>query len=340
MGLDPAAAKDHRDDPRRSVHPADDGRRHGERGPGESEPREPVRTFVEDGDGIRGRPREFFWRIFNPSIVLPTLRTADLFALSFAVSHLVGYFVQQFIVGTGAAKIAGMIKKAGSVVDGLKAAGTAVETAVGAVKAVAAKAAKAAKAAAAKLMRGTSEAIDGFLKKIGVNWGDDVAVAVGNCVARFGAANSCYLDRLLRPFGKTFVESLHRQIGKWSQDLQGWVHRWADEFTNARGKRASELEGYLRYVEKHGDKIDEIRPHLNLGPDFKLKTGKFEDVKNYPNVPEFLFDDIAKADAAQHLRHLQNYGPTRIVYVHEMPSSFTDLLKEYGVVAGDILNGL
>jgi len=267
-----------------------------------------------------------------------------IFGVACTVGSIVGYMVQQFIVGTGIAKVLGKLKDAGKFAsltgklsDGL----TVVKDTVGKVATVA-------KGAAQKFTRGVGEAVNRFLKRIGLKLGDDAAQSVATCVARMGAANSCVLDRLVdvklangRRLGKDFLDGLHTRLGKMSPDAQAHVHRWAEELAQtASPKRASELEGYLRYVEKYGNDISEIRPHLNLGPDFRRITGGLEDVKHYPNVPDFLFPQLARRDAVQHLRHLQEFGPTKIVYPYRMPDTFTQLLEGFGVSPGDIVNGL
>src|SRR6266511_2803225 len=131
---------------------------------------------------------KFFWRMFDPSIILLSVTTADLFALAFGVSHLVGYFIQQFVVGTGALKIAGMLKKAGSVVDALHAVGKAVEGAVGAVVGVAKSAGRTAKMAVRGLFEGTARIALRNLDRLGIMWVDDMAADFGRMVARKGDA--------------------------------------------------------------------------------------------------------------------------------------------------------
>ncbi len=125
---------------------------------------------------------KFFWRLFNPSVVVPSLGENDRFGLSFGVSHLIGYFIQQFLVGTGLVKVFGKLNDLGK----LGKVGKAVEAGVDAVKAAARKVARAAKAAIAGLGRGIAEAVERFLGRFALKSADDLAEGTARFVAKFG----------------------------------------------------------------------------------------------------------------------------------------------------------
>src|SRR6266508_2500112 len=155
---------------------------------------------------------KFFWHLFDPSVVVPFLTTADLFALSFAVSHLVGYFIQQFVVGTGLAKAFGKLQEAGK----LSKLGSALEKAKDAVVGVAGKVKNAAASAAKKFLRGTADALDEALRKLGLKFDDGIEGLLRRAATH--GCSFCGIDDLIKKFGKSNVETmLKREARRWSQ---------------------------------------------------------------------------------------------------------------------------
>jgi hypothetical protein len=181
---------------------------------------------------------KFFWRIFDPSTVLPPLTTADLFALSFAVSHLVGYFVQQFVIGTGLTKVLGHIKKAGTAVDGLKAAGKAVETGVDAVKAMQKRVNKIARMAGRSVGKPMAEATIMITEKLGLKWTDNMIADFSRLVAKrgdtFGEMAAKKFDDML----KSFITKLQNSFNKFGSS-HGW-NKHGHQFLDEAGKPVTE----------------------------------------------------------------------------------------------------
>jgi hypothetical protein len=269
--------------------------------------------------------------------------SAVVFAVACTVASVAGYLVQQFLVGTGIALAFSKVSAFSKLTDMMQGAKKAL-------KASAQKAAKVAKGAAKRITRGTAEAADGFLKKIGLKQVDDAFEAVARCVARLGAANSCHLNRLLdiQGISKKFVDDLHVAYAKLDDALQAHVDGIIDDLveTGVDAHRAGDI-GELKWIEKHADDLVDIHRRLPDGsiPDFITKIDGIDtitELKNYPgfnDMPQFLKDKLLDEDIARYGRYA-GHGPTKLVYATPMPQRYIDDLVKAGVPLENIINGL
>ena len=266
---------------------------------------------------------------------------AVVFAAACTVASIVGYLVQQFIIGTGIAKVAGKIgevtKLTGRLTDGIK----ALKTTVG-------NAARTAAASARGVLRGASEAINGFLKKIGVNWGDDIAAGVGHCVARFGATNSCDIPWVRFPGARNLPQRV-ADLGRTSQTgLRPHIARLIDEAANGGTLAARKgAAGHLEWLTRHGDDVAQFEfPHpLFRGKraDYLLDDGMVVELKNlnpFAYGSESLRLRKAAEIAEQYRAFLTYSGRAQVVLIERMGDDFLDALEFAGVPRAAIVNGI
>jgi len=137
------------------------------------------------------------------------------FVVACTVGSIIGYLVQQFLIGTGIAKFAKELKSGGKFAELGKKLGDAVKP----LKKAADKAVEVAKSVAKKFTRAAGEAADRFLKKVGLG-GEDAIEGLTSCVAHFGAANSCKFDKIAKEFGAD-AETAARKMA--AEDPEGWT---------------------------------------------------------------------------------------------------------------------
>lgn len=197
---------------------------------------------------------KFFWRLFDPSVSVPSLGDKDRFGMSFAVSHLVGYFIQQFVVGTGLAKVAGLLKKAGTITDGLKAVGKAVQGAAEVVGRVAKKIGQTVAGGARRLGRGLGEALaEVAIEKLSLKWADDMIGDFGRSVAKHGRDLSQFIGKKFDDMFRAFQTKLQSAFNKFKDDHGWWEHK--DDFLDDAGYPISQeaYEQLARDVARNND---------------------------------------------------------------------------------------
>jgi hypothetical protein len=200
-----------------------------------------------------------------------------IFGVACTVGSIVGYLVQQFLLGTGIAKVLGKLKDAG------KFAGLAGKLSDGltAVKSTVGKAASVAKGAAKKLTRGAAEAVDdavGEFGRLGVKLG-----CAGACelfIKKFeDAFGSGGLDRVMQARKKLDPENAAKLDYLMKQSVN-------NRFPHFRAGYKAELDRVVAHIDA-GDVV-KIEPKFLdpgsgrwIGPDAELAGNKFLDVKRW-----------------------------------------------------------
>ena len=164
----------------------------------------------------------------------PGATNVVIFGVACTVGSIVGYMVQQFLIGTGIAKVLGKLGDAGKFAslgkklsDGAKAVGKTVK-----------KAGQAAAGAARKAMRGAAEAASDALEKLGIKWGDDMAGDFAKNVAAKGGCSFCHLiGKKFDDMFRTFQNKLDNVFKKFKNDHGFKKH--GHQFTDANGNPLS-----------------------------------------------------------------------------------------------------
>ena len=165
-----------------------------------------------------------------------------IFGVACTVGSIVGYLVQQFLIGTGIAKVLGKLTE----VSKFASLGKKLADGAKAVTKTVRKAGQAAAGAVRKAMRGVAEAASDALEKIGVKWGDDMAGDFAKNVAAKGGCSFCHIigekfDNMFR----TFQNKLDNAFKKFKNDhgYKKHGHEFTDGSGNPISKEAYEALG-------------------------------------------------------------------------------------------------
>ena len=188
---------------------------------------------------------------------------AVVFAAACTVASIVGYLVQQFIIGTGIAKVAGKIADVTGLAKKLTQAGKSLSKTVDKVRDVA--------RGAKDFLRGTAEAMKETLEAIGQRIRKGMQGAI-HCAARLGLSGNCekFAKFVGRRLGPEFADEAFGVCTNLCKHASGnvFVHgldNWFDDISEgslAVGKAAS----------RHADNGDIvlIRSARGAGPDLKV----------------------------------------------------------------------
>ena len=137
------------------------------------------------------------------------------FGVACTAGSIVGYLVQQFLIGQGSRRSSGSrreVSKFASLGKKLADGAKAVKDSVG-------KVTKVAKSSAQKFTRAAGEAAERFMKRVGLK-GDDAFEGLTRCVTRFGGSNSCDFPKIAKRFGAD-AETAARKMA--AENPQGWT---------------------------------------------------------------------------------------------------------------------
>jgi len=230
---------------------------------------------------------KFFWRIFDPSVQLPTFTTADLFNLAFAVSHLVGYFLQQFVIGTGLTKVLGHIKKAGTAVDGIREVGKAVETGVDAVRTTQKQTSKIARIVGKGFGKPAAESAMELVGKPGLKVGDDASAGIVRFVSDLGPSKADAILQQLVKRGDDVVDDIFSKLGKAPKELQPKISKLIKRTTSSSEKVRKGAEAELDFFRNNFNNLNDVALYEKLAdgrivkPDFRLKDGTIAEIKSW-----------------------------------------------------------
>ena len=129
------------------------------------------------------------------------------FGVACTVGSIVGYLVQQFLIGTGIAKVLGKMSELGKFAK----LGKKLSDGAGALGKTVGRAADVAKGAVQKFTRGAGEAANRFLERVGLKRSDEFADSLTHCVIRMGSTNSCNRPDLHKVFGDAQVDDMLRR---------------------------------------------------------------------------------------------------------------------------------
>jgi hypothetical protein len=123
--------------------------------------------------------------------------------------------------------------------------------------------------------------LDGFLKRIGINVGDDAFEALCKCVGKMGAANSCDFGHIAKKFGQKNAYSFFKRESKRAAD-------GLDEFPVKR--QIHVLEHHTHRYSPGGPRFREKSFFPDNWPDQKILDA-VEDIADNPllETPDKLF---------------------------------------------------
>jgi len=164
------------------------------------------------------------------------------FGVACTAGSIVGYLVQQFLIGQGSRRSSGSRRE----VSKFASLGKKLADGAKAVTKTVRKAGQAAAGAVRKAMRGVAEAASDALEKIGVKWGDDMAGDFAKNVAAKGGCSFCHIigekfDNMFR----TFQNKLDNAFKKFKNDhgYKKHGHEFTDGSGNPISKEAYEALG-------------------------------------------------------------------------------------------------
>jgi N-acetylneuraminic acid mutarotase len=210
------------------------------------------------------------------------------FGVACTVGSIVGYLVQQFIIGTGIGKVLGKLKDSGKFAE--LAGKLGIQTK--ALKKTTTATQKAAKATEKGLMRGTAEAATEALEKAGVKASDDAAGGFARTAARLGCSGACeaFVGKFASRYGDDFTERVLKAKSKLpdgkAKQLEGLMKRANNPIKRFADGAKAEIDRVLHHIDVND--LDEIQPsfwHDGLGkwfrPDGKLTGNRFLEVKKW-----------------------------------------------------------
>ena len=233
------------------------------------------------------------------------------FGVACTVGSIVGYLVQQFIIGTGIGKALGKLKDSGKFAE--LAGKLGIQTK--ALKKTTTATQKAAKATEKGMMRGTAEAATEALEKTGAKVGDDAAGEFAKLASKLGCAGGCEL--FIKKFEDTFgndglqrvldakkkLQKLHPEDAAKNDAMIDYLMKQStnNRIPKFRAGYKAELNRIVARID--AGEVVKVEPRfLNpgtgrwIGPDAELAGSKFLDVKLWSTtyLREHLEDLAAK----------------------------------------------
>jgi len=213
-----------------------------------------------------------------------------IFGVACTVGSIVGYLVQQFIIGTGIGKMMGKLKDSGKFAQ--LAGKLGIQTK--ALKKTTTATQKAAKATEKGLMRGTAEAATEALEKTGVKVGDDAAGGFAKTAARLGCSGACeaFVGKFASRYGDDFTERVLKAKSKLPDAEARQIETLMKKSNNPIKKFADGHKAQLDRTLQHLDQGDlvKIEPSFYhpvkkrwFRPDGELTGNKFLEIKRWSN---------------------------------------------------------
>jgi hypothetical protein len=221
----------------------------------------------------------FWWYVDPANNAFPSLPEEDRFNLAFVVSHLTGYIIQQFIVGTGLLKVVGKLNDLGKFAKITKKLEGAVDT----LKDTVGKVGRAAKATAKKAVSGVARTAAKLVDRLPFKWTDDMAEGLYRVAGRWGTSLGEDIlrqlddaDELLVLIGKVGGNT---DLAKQNQRAIESLMKTAADHPVDNFRKGARF--HLDRLKHYGDDVDKIEVKVGKKRvDIQLKDGTIIEVKD------------------------------------------------------------